>query len=71
MVSTDIFLRKHKMFKTVAKLLSKAFTPKLAYQSDLEKFIVSKNPQSVAEVEHWTRLYDRKMLSKGAFFHAS
>jgi Holliday junction resolvasome RuvABC endonuclease subunit len=56
------------MLKTVEKLLSKVFTQKSAYQSDLEQFIVSKNPQSAAEVEHWTRIYDRRHMSSGRFY---
>lgn len=33
---------------------------KPSHQSDLDAFIASKNPTSVAEVDYWTREYDKK-----------
>lgn len=30
------------------------------YGSELEQYIVSKRPQSVAEIDHWTRQFDRE-----------
>jgi hypothetical protein len=30
-----------------------------SYGHDLDKFIASKHPTSVADVEHWTREYDK------------
>lgn len=30
------------------------------YQSALEAFITSKYPTSAAEVEHWTKVYERR-----------
>ena len=35
------------------------------YGSALEAYIVSKNPTSTAEVEHWARQYDQLVI-KGA-----
>lgn len=34
------------------------------YQSELEQYIISKNPQSVCDVEHWTQEFDRKIYKK-------
>jgi hypothetical protein len=31
-----------------------------AYQAELDKFISSKHPTTVSEVEHWIRHYDHK-----------
>lgn len=28
------------------------------YSTDLEKFVVSKKPQTIKEVEHWSRVFD-------------
>jgi hypothetical protein len=35
------------------------------YGSSLENYITSKNPQSVYEVEYWTKEYDKQMTNKG------
>jgi hypothetical protein len=35
------------------------------YGHDLEKFIINKEPTSVADVEHWTREYDRFVWDRG------
>lgn len=35
------------------------------YGSDLEQYIVSKCPQSVAEIDHWTRQFDKNQTQKG------
>lgn len=35
------------------------------YGSELEQYIVSKNPTSAAEIDHWTRQYDRNQSNKG------
>ena len=48
---------------TMFKLLSKWLT-KPSYQSDLDAFITSKQPTTVAEVEHWVRYYDQH-ISRG------
>ena len=42
----------HTMFKKIINWF--VGTP----QTDLERYIVSKNPQNPAEVDHWLRQYD-------------
>ena len=37
----------------------------VTYGSELERYIVSKNPQSVAEIDHWTKQFDHTRNSKG------
>jgi len=44
--------------KTIIKKIVAALTPTPHYQ--FEAFIISKNPQSSAEVEYWARIYERK-----------
>lgn len=34
------------------------------YGSSLERFIVSKNPQSTYDVEYWTRRFDERVSSR-------
>jgi hypothetical protein len=46
------------MFKKLKELLQGVIT-KTNRQSDVEKFVVSKNPSSVAEIEHWVKIFDR------------
>ena len=35
------------------------------YGSELETYIVSKNPQSTYDVEYWTNQFDKKQNEKG------
>jgi len=42
--------------KNLLKKLSKLFEQK----SQIELYIISKNPQSAAEVDHWSREYTQK-----------
>jgi hypothetical protein len=35
------------------------------YGSELEQYIVSKHPQSVAEIDHWTRQFDKNQTQQG------
>lgn len=35
------------------------------YGSELEQYIVSKRPQSVAEIDHWTKQFDKNQTQKG------
>ena len=35
------------------------------YGSELEQYIVSKRPQSVAEIDHWTRQFDKNQTQQG------
>ena len=39
------------------KEIKEFFTPKVRV-SELEEYILSKNPQTCEDVEHWTRVYD-------------
>jgi hypothetical protein len=32
------------------------------YQAELDKFVSSKHPTTVSEVEHWIRHYDQRSL---------
>lgn len=52
----------HTMLTQLAAYFNKMFyTPtQTTYGSELERYIVSKGPQSVAEIDHWTRQYDRE-----------
>ncbi len=44
------------MLNTIKKLFAKLFTQK----NSLEEYILSKYPQSAADVEHWARTYSHK-----------
>lgn len=46
------------MLKKLKKLLQGVVT-KSTHQSELERFITSKNPTSPAEIEHWVKAFDR------------
>jgi hypothetical protein len=35
--------------------------------SEIEDYINSKNPQSVHDVEYWTKEYDNKIIYRGTF----
>ena len=35
------------------------------YGTELEKFIVSKNPQSTADIEHWAQQFNHARNTKG------
>lgn len=55
------------MLTQIKGLLQRVFSPTVtSYQSDLERFIVSKNPTSVAEIEHWTKVFD--LRQRGGFY---
>ena len=45
------------------KLIIWLFGP--TYQTNLDAYIASKNPTSVAEVDYWTREYDKVVWSRG------
>lgn len=45
-------------FKNLVERLREMF-PKQDYQSRLDNFVNSKRPQTVAEVEHWQKHFDR------------
>lgn len=54
------------MMSLLKKLLSGVFAPISSYQTDLERFILSKSPTSIVEIEHWTKIYD--LRQKGGFY---
>ena len=47
----------HKMFNQVEKPQT--------YGSELEAYIISKNPQSTYDVEYWTNQFDKKQNERG------
>jgi hypothetical protein len=53
------------MTATIAKLLERLaeMFPQQNYQSRLDAYLSSKPVQSVADVEHWTREYEKKQGS--------
>ncbi len=53
------------MLTQIKAILQKMFASSCEYQSDLERFIISKQPSSTAELEHWTREFDRR---SGGFY---
>jgi hypothetical protein len=53
------------MLTQIKELLQRVFST-TSYQSDLERFIVSKHPTSVAEIEHWTKVFD--LHQRGGFY---
>lgn len=44
------------MTKLLKRIISLFSTP--SQQAQLEKYIISKNPTSAAEVDYWTRRYE-------------
>lgn len=48
------------MFKILKAFVHKMSTAKSTYQSDIDRFIASKNPTTVGEIEFWLKEYDRK-----------
>ena len=50
---------KHKMLKKLKKLLQGVITKTNSYHSAVERYVASKNPTSIGEVEYWIRQYDR------------
>ena len=47
------------MLTQIKQLLQRVFSLHSNYQSDLEQFIISKSPTSVAEIEHWAKIFDQ------------
>lgn len=52
------------MIGYIQKMFSDFKKPQ-TYGSELEQYIVSKNPTSAAEIDHWTRQFDRNHTTKG------
>lgn len=57
-----LILKENAMTATIAKLLERLaeMFPQQNYQSKLDAYLTSKNVQSISDVEHWTRKFDRK-----------
>lgn len=53
------------MLTTILTYLKKIFKQSDTYGSELEQYIVSKCPQSAAEIEHWARQFDYNRNAKG------
>ena len=51
------------IFSYLTNLFKKVEEPG-TYGSSLERYIVSKNPQSTYDVEYWTRQFDEKISNK-------
>lgn len=56
-MTIPIIARIQKMFERI--------TEPNNYGTELETYIVSKNPQSTYDVEYWTNQYDKKQNEKG------
>ena len=54
-ISVETLIRKN-MLTTLLERLAEMF-PDSDYQSRLDRYIASKNPQNAADVEHWERKY--------------
>jgi hypothetical protein len=37
------------------------------YQSDLEKYLLSKNPGNAAEADLWIRIYNREVIGRNSW----
>ena len=57
-----LLIRKKAMTATIAKLIERLaeMFPQQNYQSKLDAYLASKPIQNVADLEHWTREYDKK-----------
>jgi hypothetical protein len=55
------------MLTRIAAYFNKLFNTQghTPYGSELEQYIVSKSPQSVAEIDHWTKQFDKTQTQKG------
>ena len=53
----SVIARIQKMFERVKEPVN--------YGTELEAYIVSKNPQSTYDVEYWTNQFDKKQNEKG------
>jgi hypothetical protein len=48
------------MLINTLKKWAKSLTSERLQQANIEHYVISKNPQSVADVEHWAQEYTRK-----------
>jgi hypothetical protein len=49
------------MFERLKELLQRVINSTGRHQSDVEQYVTSKNPTSIAEVEYWVRQFDRRI----------
>lgn len=52
------------MIVYIQKMFEQTEQPQ-TYGSELEAYIVSKNPQSTYDVEYWTNQFDRRQTNQG------
>ena len=53
------------MLRQLAEYFNNLFTQgQTTYGSELEQYIVSKCPQSAAEIDHWTRQFDKNQTQR-------
>lgn len=54
------------MLNQIIEYFTNLFTieEQATYGSELERFIVSKNPGSVAEIDHWTKQFDQNQTQR-------
>lgn len=63
----SLHIQGHTMLHKIASYFNKLFDQpgQTTYGSELEQYIVSKCPQSAAEIDHWTRQFDHQQTKKG------
>ena len=49
------------LIQKIAEYFKSATNSPQSYRSGLERFILSKNPTSIEDVEYWTRQFDLKI----------
>jgi hypothetical protein len=54
------------MLNQIVEYFSNLFTGQgqTTYGSELERYIVSKNPGSAAEIDHWTKQFDQNQTQR-------
>lgn len=54
------------MFKNITKFLTKLFKPR-DYSTDVEQYILSKNPKTPQDIDYWQRKFDQNAAQHGLF----
>lgn len=54
------------MIQNLTKIINWFIKP-YDYQTEIESYILSKQPTSVAEIDFWTRQYEFNKFSKGGW----
>jgi len=49
----------------IAAYFNKMFDRQATYGSELEQYIVSRRPQSVEEIDHWTKQFNQRHAQRG------